>query len=181
MMQSPDDLAWFSDQVRREQSRLRAYIRAMGVRGEAVDDFAQDALVIAYEKRALFLRDVESDFGAWVRGIARKLIANAARKTNRRTRILCEHLSELMLELESAQLHPLHLNGEEDRINALRACLDLLPDFSRRLIRYRYFEELAPGAIAGRLERTSNHVRQLLFRIRHELLACITKRLVHSE
>ena len=38
-----EDFAWFTDQVRREQARLRALIRALGVRAEAVDDLAQEA------------------------------------------------------------------------------------------------------------------------------------------
>ena len=70
------------EQVRREQSRLRAFVRALGVRAEAVDDIAQDALLIAYERLAVFR--AEEDFGAWVRGIARRLVANWLRKENRR-------------------------------------------------------------------------------------------------
>ena len=58
--------AWFLEQVRGEQSRLRASIRALGVRAEAVDDVAQDALVIALEKLDEF--DRGGDFG---RGSAR--------------------------------------------------------------------------------------------------------------
>ena len=33
---------WFLERVQSEQVRLRSYIRALGVRAEAVDDLAQD-------------------------------------------------------------------------------------------------------------------------------------------
>ena len=69
---------WFLEQVQREQSRLRSSIRTLGVRAEAVDDIAQDALVIALTKLEDF--DRGGDFGAWVRQIARRLVANERRK-----------------------------------------------------------------------------------------------------
>ena len=93
------------EQVRREQSRLRAFVRSLGVRAEGVDDIAQDALVIAYERLDVF-RDDE-DFGAWVRGIARRLVANWLRKENRRRVILSEHMTELLADSDPQHLHPL--------------------------------------------------------------------------
>ena len=75
------DRAWFIDQVREHQARLRASIRALGVRAEAVDDFAQDTLFLAWQKRAEFAPTGE--FGAWVVQIARRLVANERRKEGR--------------------------------------------------------------------------------------------------
>lgn len=57
-----EDFAWFTDQVRREQARLRALIRALGVRAEAVDDLAQEAFLLAFRKLGEF--DRQEDFGA---------------------------------------------------------------------------------------------------------------------
>jgi len=41
----------------------------------------------------------------------------------------------------------------------------------------RYFEDLAPGAIASHLGRQSDAVRQLLLRLRRKLLECVESRL----
>ena len=174
-MNSATDTEWFMEQVGREQSRLRAFIRSLGVRAEAVDDLAQDALLVAYERLEVFRR--EEDFGAWVRGIARRLVANALRKENRRRQILSDYVTELLVAAGPEQLHPLAETADEDRLAALRSCLERVPESARRLLQLRYFEEVAPGVIAGRLERSATDVRQQLFRLRRELLACIERRL----
>jgi RNA polymerase sigma-70 factor (ECF subfamily) len=176
---SPDN-TWFLGQVRREHSRLRAFIGSMGVRADAVDDLAQDALLVAFEKLDTFDRAIGSDFGAWVRGIARKLVANAARKAVRRDQILSDHLTELLLKVEPAQRHPLTETAEIDRLESLNECLKKLPDHSRQIIHMHYFQEFSTGAIASRLEKTANGVRQTLFRIRQLLLECIERRIAEE-
>jgi RNA polymerase sigma-70 factor (ECF subfamily) len=168
------DGEWFLDQVEQEQARLRAFIRSLGVRAEAVDDLAQDALVVAFQKRATFDPAIQHDFGVWVRGIARKLVANALRKQARRRVFVCEDVSALLLVAEAGQLHPLADTGVA-RLAALSTCLGMLPERSRELIHLRYFEDLSPGAMAGRLARTANDVRQALFRIRATRLACLER------
>lgn len=169
------DTEWFMEQVRREQSRLRAFVRVLGVRAEAVDDIAQDALLVAYERLATFRAD--EDFGAWVRGIARRLVANCLRKENRRQVILSEHMAELLAASAPESLHPLAETGQGEHLEALQSCLEKLPERSRQLLHLRYFEELSPGVIAGRWERSATDVRQQLFRLRQALLKCIEHRL----
>lgn len=165
------DHGWFLAQVQQEQSRLRAFIRSLGVRAESVDDLAQDALIVAYQKRESFDPAIQQDFGVWVRGIARKLVANALRKEARRKVFCSEHVSELLLAAAETSS-----STDEDRLAVLSACLAKLPEHSRRLIHLRYGEDLSPGTIAGQLERTANDVRQVLFRIRNALLTCMEKR-----
>jgi RNA polymerase sigma-70 factor (ECF subfamily) len=175
---SPEpDVQWFLEQVRREQARLRACVRAMGVRADAVDDLAQDALLVAFEKRATFDPAAGADFGAWLRGIARKLVANALRKEGRRQQFLASRVSELLLRADPERRHPVVEAGDADRLDLLGECLERLPEASRRIVRMRYFDEDPPGAIAGRLNRSSNDVRQALFRIRQALLKCVEGRL----
>jgi RNA polymerase sigma-70 factor (ECF subfamily) len=64
----------------------------------------------------------------------------------------------------------------EDDLSALRNCLSKVPKAGRELIYQRYFEELTPGEIAGRLGQSSNQVRQALLRLRRVLLACMERR-----
>ena len=175
-MSDARDSRWFLEQVQREQSRLRAYVRSLGVRAEAVDDLSQDALVVAFEKRETF-DAAGGDFGGWVRGIARRLAANAVRKESRRRQFLSGHLTELLLSAEEKQLHPLAREGDPDLLAALAKCLEKLPARNRQVVHLRYFEQLTPGTIASHLERTANDVRQSLFRIRRALLGCIEGRL----
>ncbi len=174
-MSTGRDIDWFIEQVRREQSRLRAFVRVLGVRPEAVDDIAQDALLIAYERLDVFRGD--EDFGAWVRGIARRLVANWLRKENRRRVILSEHVTELLAAAAPEQMHPLAETADGERLAALKSCLEQLPEPGQQLVHLRYFEELSPGVIASRYERSANDIRQQLFRLRRTLLKCMEFRL----
>lgn len=170
------DVEWFLEQVRREQARLRACVRALGVRADAVDDLAQDALVVAFEKRAAFDPAAGADFGAWLRGIARKLVANALRKEGRRRQVLAPGVSELLLRAAPDRGPPVAEAGDPARLARLGECLERLPEASRRIVHLRYFDGHPPGAIAGLLDRSSNDVRQALFRIRQALLKCVEGR-----
>mgnify|MGYP001331280424 CR=1 FL=1 len=166
---------WFIECVRREQAALRAFVRRLGVRSESVDDVAQDALVIAFEKLASF--DRSQEFGPWVRGIARRLVANRVRKDARREELLSRAVTEILLDHIEADTasDPLYA----DRLAALRHCLDILPEHSRRTLQWRYFEDLSSTSIAERLGRSANDVRQLIFRLRRTLLDCIETRLAN--
>lgn len=162
------------EQVRREQAGLRAFIRSLGLRAEAVDDVAQEAFVVAFQKLQSFERG--TNFGAWVRTIARFLVSKELRREERRQRLLGEQLTELLTSGE----HPGELASADAagaRAAALRACLAELPDRGRRLVQQRYFENQSPAVIASQEGRTANDVRQALFRLRAALHACITRRL----
>src|SRR4051812_22338287 len=165
------------EQVQREQSRLRCSIRALGVRAEAVDDIAQEAVVIALTKLEEF--DRSCDFGLWVRQIARRLVANERRKESRRSLILSGRVTDHLLELAAGQSSGGESQEREEELTALRQCLAELPKRDRELLQQRYFEDLSPGAIGSRLGFTSNQVRQMLLRLRRALLECIERRSCH--
>jgi RNA polymerase sigma-70 factor (ECF subfamily) len=169
------DQAWFLGQVRQHQSRLRASIRSLGVRAEAVDDIAQDTLLLAWQKIAEFGGD--GDFGGWVTQIARRLIANERRKDARRSRLLAGEVTDLLLSMATESASSAARMEYADEFAVLRNCLEQLPPHSREMIRLRYFEDQSPGAIAGHLGRPSDAVRQLLMRLRRKLLECVETRL----
>ena len=74
------------------------------------------------------------------------------------------------VEVEQAEQH-------EQRVSALRECLQKLPERSRRLVQQRYFEQLSLGVIAADEETNANNVSQILFRLRSALSDCIQKQL----
>src|SRR5690349_8565483 len=106
------------EQVRREQAGLRAFVRMLGMRAEAVDDIAQEAFVVAYEKLQTFERG--TNFGAWVRTIARFLVNKERRREGRRQRVLAEHIAENLFHARELPFDPGH---DEARAAALRSCL----------------------------------------------------------
>ena len=169
---SPDH-DWFIEQVRREQAGLRAFVRSLGMRAEVVDDVAQEAFVVAFEKLHTFERD--TNFGAWVRTIARFLVSKELRREDRRQRVLAEHVAEFLAGDEVPVPDDAAAKAE-----ALKRCLAELPERGRRLVQQRYFENLAPGVLASHEGRTANEIRQALFRLRKALHDCITRRLAEQ-
>lgn len=165
---------WFLEQVQKNQARLRAYVRSLGVRAEWVDDLAQEALLIALRREGEF--DRTGDFGGWVRQIARRLVANERRKEMRRDIILSDHATDILLELHGESLNPGELQEREEEITRLRECVSRLPKRSRELLQQRYFEDLSPGVIGSRLGLPSNQIRQTLLRLRRVLLTCMERR-----
>ena len=163
----------FAALVHDHHAGLRAFIRALGVAREWVDDLAQDAFLIAYRELDQF--DDERDFGKWLRGIARNLVRNEIRKDARRKRIMNEGLTELLLrgQAQSAEESVF----EEVEFAALRNCVEQLPDKSRELVAGRYRDGWNSTDLADQHGMTPESVRQALVRIRRRLKACIEKRM----
>ncbi len=80
--------------IRDHQASVRVFVRSLGVCADMVDDIAQEAFLLAWREKDRF--DPEGDFGRWAKGFARRLVANERRKAVRRSRLLSEHLSEIL-------------------------------------------------------------------------------------
>jgi RNA polymerase sigma-70 factor, ECF subfamily len=173
-MASNDLQRWFMEQVQREHTRLRAFIHCLGVRSEEVDDIAQEVFLLSFKKLDEFDRD--GDFGAWVRQFARRIVAGERRKESRRNQLLSDHVTDILLEIDDSDLACVWGEpNDRDELVVLRSCLSKLPKPARDLLHQRYFEELSPGEIGGRLGKTSNQIRQALLRLRRSLLLCMTR------
>lgn len=140
------------------------------MRADAADDVAQEAFVVAFEKLQTFERG--TNFGAWVRTIARFLVSKELRRAERLQRVLAEQVAEILVADEALVPEDTAAQAE-----ALKRCLAELPERGRRLVQQRYFENLAPAVIASHEGRTANEVRQTLFRLRAALHDCIHRKL----
>ncbi len=167
------DHDWFIEQVRREQAGLRVFVRSLGMRTEAADDIAQEAFIVAFGKLHTFERG--TNFGAWVRTIARYLVSKELRREDRRQRVLAEYVAEILASDDA----PPSVDIAEKR-EALTRCLAALPKRARDLVQQRYFEKLGPSVIASHEGRRANDIRQALFRLRSDLHDCIRRRLAAS-
>ena len=67
----------------------------LGVHSDSVDDFSQEAFLIAYRELDRF--DQDQDFGKWLRGIARNLVRNELRRNARRGRLMDEEVTTHLL------------------------------------------------------------------------------------
>jgi len=166
----------FVEEVKECQAGLRAFVRTLGVDPLWVDDVAQEALVIAYERRADF--DENLSFRNWAWGIARNCVMNDRRKAARRSRILHENISDI-LHATAAQedVDEGMTDADQLRMTALRDCLEEMPEKSRNLLRKRYEENEKAVDLAARFDMKAAAVRKSLERIRSSLRKCMEARM----
>src|SRR5690606_4336553 len=67
-----------------------------------------------------------------------------------------------------------HMDGLEERFDALKGCLERLPTDKRELLRLRYWQGLSVDEVAMRLGRQLNAIYTALSRVRKALERCIT-------
>lgn len=175
MDQSKRDL--FVEQVREHHASLRGFVRSLGVNPLWVDDVAQEAFIIAYNRLEEF--DQSRDFGAWLRGIARNLVINERRKDARRKRILSDNLTDVLLSTSSVPEEEEEELGDRGlaKVNALRECIKELPEKSLSLIQAKYEENSSALDIAETMGMKAPAVRKALERLRTTLRKCMEKRI----
>ena len=171
----PASVAGFTELVREHQAGLRAFIRALGVETDWVDDMAQEVFVLAYQKRERFEND--KDFGRWLRGIARNLVANERRKLARRARILSGPLTDFLIESQPG----VEITGESDTqqlVQAMNDCIAQLPERSRTLLQKRYEANENASSLSRRFNMSPEAIRQGLMRIRLWVRQCVETKAV---
>jgi RNA polymerase sigma-70 factor, ECF subfamily len=162
----------FEARVREHQAGLRAFIRALGADEAWVDDLAQEVFIVAHRRLNQF--EPGTDFGKWLRSIARFLAANERRKEARRSRLLPFAVVDALLAHESE-------SGETritDLLPAMRDCVEELPPRSRDLLQRRYAENENATSLARGLRMNADTVRQQLLRIRLTVKECVERKVV---
>lgn len=165
---APED---FEARVKEHQAALRAFIRALGADEAWVDDLAQEVFIVAHRRLNQF--EPGTDFGKWLRGITRFLVANERRKEARHSRLLPFAVVDALLAHEPE-------SGVETRIPdllpAMRDCVEELPPRSRDLLQRRYVDSENAATLARGLRRNSDAVRQQLLRIRLTVKECVERK-----
>lgn len=171
------DRELFVEQVRQHHAGLRGFVRALGVDPMWVDDVAQEAFIVAYNRLDEF--DQGRDFGAWLRGIARNLVINERRKDARRKRIISDNLTEVLISSSSASEEEEDEMGDQAlvRLNALKECIKGLPEKSLKLLKSRYEEDNSAQFIAEEFSMNPPAVRKALERLRSGLRDCMEEKI----
>jgi RNA polymerase sigma-70 factor, ECF subfamily len=157
--------------------KVRRYIGSLGVDFSSVDDIAQEAFLIAYQNFDSF--EYKASFSTWVSSIARNLISNERRKTNRRHQILHEKITDILIELNLSN-DTIEYDDDNTRLTALASCMKKLPDQDRDLVNMRYQHGIEPAGIANNLDLKPTTVRQRLLRVRQALRDCISQHMGKS-
>lgn len=146
------------------------YMRSL-VRDESViDDLFQETMVVAW--RRLDECDLDRPFGPWLRGIASRLVLAHYRKK----KVEPIMLHEAVLNVVDRHFENINLlagNTWDDKVAALHACIDELPEKQRVVITGKYFDNASLPGLAESFGMTLEACKKRLQRGRTMLARCL--------
>lgn len=149
---------------------LMVYLRSL-VRDEAtIDDLFQETMVVAW--RRLDECDLDGPFGPWLRGIASRLVLAHYRKQKAAPLLLSESVLQVV-DRHFENINLLAGDTWDDKVAALRECIDALPERQRSVIGARYFDGLSAAEVAERFELSLEACKKRLQRGRAMLAECL--------
>ncbi|RYD23148.1 MAG: sigma-70 family RNA polymerase sigma factor [Verrucomicrobiaceae bacterium] len=164
--------------VRAHHSGLRYFIRSLGVNDAWVDDLAQETFVVAHRKWDELDHVDNAPF--WFRRIARNLVMNELSKSGRRQRLMDEKITGLLIDADDTAPSPGEIQDTEIRHEALRECVEGLPQNVRKVINARYYDDRNATDIGNELSMDPAAVRKLLFLARKTLADCLATKQVRA-
>ena len=134
------------------------------------DDIVQE---VARQATANYDRyDPARPFIAWLIGIARQRIAEHYRNLGRRPVVFSSDILDSITEAYEI-LQP----EVDDRLDALRRCMEQLSERHRRVIELRYARQLSQDEIGAQVGSNGRAINAMLFRIRTALRECVSKKM----
>lgn len=165
-----DQLEEFTRLWVQNQRAISAYIHISMRDAHYAEDVLQD--VAADASRNFDKYDASRPFVAWLIGIARQRLVDHYRKRERQRAELSPDAIGL-LDKAYAEV----AEEVDDRLVALRKCMDKLPDHHRVLINRRYGFDDALADIAKSVGSNAKAVNAMLVRIRKLLADCVEQRM----
>jgi RNA polymerase sigma-70 factor (ECF subfamily) len=153
-------------------------IKRIGGNPEAVDEILSETMIAAWKGYKTF--KYKSSFFTWLCRISLNKIADYYRdQINERSRIVVPALKAMSL-IESSDIAPeekLALNELRDNVNR---CLNLLPYEKRRLLWFRYYQDMGYEQIAKILGVSVRSVEGRLYRAKHDFAKVYSSRLLEE-
>ena len=166
----------FETLVREHADMLSVYLKAALGDVAEVDDLFQETMIVAWRRLDDF--DQTRPFGAWLRGIARKLLLAHARNSRR------NQYTSIMLDRLDTRLEQLsHQDGDtwQEKLGILKACVRALPQHYRDVVTLRYFQRQAVQQVSDVLAISVAAAKKRLQRARTMLLNCMKNKLAPGE
>lgn len=135
---------------------------------EGTESLVQQAFIDAYTH--LHRYQLGTDFGAWIRTLARNRLRKELRTLSREKQRLAVYQERLAERLRAEE----HARDDSDvYLAALRSCRAELPAEEAAILRLRYEKGQTFEAIATRRGMTPAAVQRAISRIRFRLRACV--------
>lgn len=170
-------LALFEILIRENADSLTAFLRASLYDESAADDLFQETMLIAWRKIGQY--DRSRPFGAWLRGIAKRLVMAHCRRSAREVATadeqLLDHLDERMAQVDRRPGDTL-----DEKITASRDCIARLAPLYREPLDLHYREHRTTEWIAQHMASTRDAVQKQLQRARAQLAECLERKAVFA-
>ncbi len=151
------------------QQKIYCYILSISPQISEADDIMQETMIIMWNK----FRDFKSgtDFSAWGMKIALYRALNRRQKKANNMLFLDDDVMKLLSD-DSAR----EMNQLEDRLEALKHCVQKLNQRDRLLIYLRYNQAEPVKNMAERVGRSCAAIYKALTRIHEQLMLCIHRK-----
>jgi RNA polymerase sigma-70 factor len=170
-----DPLALFEILARENADALTAFLRAAVEDPAAADDLFQETMLVAWRRIGEY--DRTRPFGAWLRGIAKRLVLAHARKAAREVPLSSERVLDY-LDQRLAQVERQPGDTLDEKIVALRDCIERLAPMYREPLDLHYGQSRTTDWIAEKLATTKDAVQKRLQRARVQLAECLEHKAV---
>ncbi|QDT59349.1 ECF RNA polymerase sigma factor SigR [Stieleria bergensis] len=153
------------------RTELLAYARSLLGHYATADDVVQEAMLVVVKKYDQFQEG--TSMLAWCRSIVRIEVMRAKQRRQReRTladRLLDDAIDAAFDEFQTARRH----DEVESWREALRCCLERVPERGQGVLRARFADELSYQQIGERIGMTIEAVRKALFRLKKQVRSCV--------
>lgn len=167
------DTPAFADLVRLYQQSVWRIAAAMLRDRDATENLVQQVFVDAYFHLDQYAPG--TDFGAWIRTVARNRLRKELRTSGREDRRLAVYRERLAERLRAEASGP--RDDSDEYVQALRGCRQALPPREAALLKLRYERGLSFEAIAAKQGQSPEAVQRMISRIRFRLRDCIQNKL----
>jgi len=163
---------------------LHAFILSLTGDYAVAEDIFQEVSTVLWRKYEKYQQG--TNFGAWAREVAYREVLSTRKKLARgssRAFVLCDDatMENILAAYRRADERDERAGmGEDERLEALRCCLDAVGGPGSQMLRMRYEEKMSSRSIASQLGRTVGAVDVALHRIRARLADCVQARLARE-
>ena len=153
------------------RTELIAYARSLLGNYAAADDVLQEALLVVFKKFDQFQEG--TSMLAWCRSIVRIEVLRAKQR-HQRERTLAERLLDDAIDAAFDEFQTARRRDDtESWRDALRGCLEQVPQRGQSVLRARFADELSYQQIGEQLGMTIEAVRKALFRLKRQVRSCV--------
>jgi len=158
--------------IQRHQRGVWRYLRSLGCEAALAEDLTQEAFLALLRQPPRVT--VDRVLARWLRTTAHNLYRNSGRR-RRSVALVDEAVAE------AAWTDLVRRADADDAVDAVRACLDALPERMRVALEVRYGPDGTRARVGDRLDLAADGVKTLLRRARERLLRCVKHRQGHEE